>query len=155
LRIPLKHVSVRIGSSNLPAGPGSGGSMTAPSSAPAMRLAGEDARQKLIEIVAKAAGCEPSALSVEDGSIVRDKKPLMSWTEACGKMSGESLKGNGTWDRQKSQGDGTKGHSNGVQFVEVEVDAETGVVRVKRVIAYQSAGKVISRKTAESQVIGG
>ena len=54
---------------------------------------------------------------------------------------------------QGGQHPGT-GHSHGAQFVDLEVDAETGVVRVNKVIAFQSCGRVVSRKTAESQIIG-
>ena len=41
-----------------------------------------------------------------------------------------------------------------VQFVELEVDIETGEVHVKRVLAYQSCGLPINRLTAESHIIG-
>jgi xanthine dehydrogenase YagR molybdenum-binding subunit len=42
----------------------------------------------------------------------------------------------------------------GCQFAEVEVDADTGVVRVLRVLALQDCGRVIDKLTAESQVAG-
>ena len=42
-----------------------------------------------------------------------------------------------------------------MQAVDLEVDIETGVVRVHRVIAVQACGRVVARKTAESQIIGG
>jgi xanthine dehydrogenase YagR molybdenum-binding subunit len=53
------------------------------------------------------------------------------------------------------QRDPTRGHSHGAQFVDLEVDTETGVIRLKRIVAVQSCGKIVCRKTAESQVIGG
>ena len=43
----------------------------------------------------------------------------------------------------------------GVQAAEVEVDMDTGVVRVKKVVAVADAGKLINPLTAESQVRGG
>jgi xanthine dehydrogenase YagR molybdenum-binding subunit len=42
-----------------------------------------------------------------------------------------------------------------VQFAEVTVDVETGIVRVTRVLVLQDCGLVVSRLTAESQVYGG
>ena len=45
--------------------------------------------------------------------------------------------------------------SSGVQFTEVTVDIETGIVKVKRVLAIQDCGLVVDRLTAESQVHGG
>jgi xanthine dehydrogenase YagR molybdenum-binding subunit len=43
----------------------------------------------------------------------------------------------------------------GVQMAEVEVDAETGVVKVRKMVAVQDCGLVADLKTAESQVYGG
>jgi len=43
----------------------------------------------------------------------------------------------------------------GVQLAEVEVDTETGAVRVIKVVAIQDAGTVVNRLTFESQIIGG
>jgi xanthine dehydrogenase YagR molybdenum-binding subunit len=43
----------------------------------------------------------------------------------------------------------------GVQVAEVEVDTETGQVRVVRVTAIQDCGRPINRLTAESQINGG
>jgi len=43
----------------------------------------------------------------------------------------------------------------GVQFAEVAVDTETGVVRVERVVAVQDCGRPINPRQIESQVHGG
>jgi xanthine dehydrogenase YagR molybdenum-binding subunit len=43
----------------------------------------------------------------------------------------------------------------GAQFAEVEVDVETGVVRVLRIAAAHDAGRVINPTLAESQLEGG
>jgi xanthine dehydrogenase YagR molybdenum-binding subunit len=43
----------------------------------------------------------------------------------------------------------------GAHFAEVEVDTDTGQVRVLRVVAAHDIGRVINTKTAESQIIGG
>ena len=42
----------------------------------------------------------------------------------------------------------------GVQMAHVEVDKETGVIKVKKYVAVQDIGLVVNRKTAESQVYG-
>jgi len=155
LGIPLNMVTVRLGNSTLPVGPGSGGSMVAPNTGPAMMAAAEDARTKFLAAVSKFANVDAASLAIKDGKVVQGDKALMSFAEACGKLSAESLTGRGEWSRQHAQDDKTKGHSHGIQFAEVEVDTETGIVRVKRVVAFQSGGRIICRKTAESQVIGG
>jgi xanthine dehydrogenase YagR molybdenum-binding subunit len=45
--------------------------------------------------------------------------------------------------------------SVGAQFAEVEVDEDTGVVRVLRIVAVHDAGRIINPTLAESQVEGG
>jgi xanthine dehydrogenase YagR molybdenum-binding subunit len=46
-------------------------------------------------------------------------------------------------------------HSFGAQFVEVRVDADTGEVRVPRVLGVFACGRILNAKTARSQFIGG
>jgi xanthine dehydrogenase YagR molybdenum-binding subunit len=46
-------------------------------------------------------------------------------------------------------------HAFGAQFVEVRVDADSGEVRVPRVLGVFGVGRVINAKTARSQLIGG
>jgi xanthine dehydrogenase YagR molybdenum-binding subunit len=46
-------------------------------------------------------------------------------------------------------------HAFGAQFVEVRVNAETGEVRVPRMLGVFAAGRIINAKTARSQLIGG
>jgi xanthine dehydrogenase YagR molybdenum-binding subunit len=46
-------------------------------------------------------------------------------------------------------------HSFGAQFAEVRVDADTGEVRVSRMLGVFSAGRIINPRTARSQLIGG
>jgi xanthine dehydrogenase YagR molybdenum-binding subunit len=43
----------------------------------------------------------------------------------------------------------------GARFVEVRVDPDLGVLRVARVVSAIDAGRVVNRKTARSQIIGG
>ena len=45
--------------------------------------------------------------------------------------------------------------TSGVQFAEVTVDIETGIVKATRILAVQDCGLVVSRLTAESQCYGG
>ncbi|MFI0404545.1 xanthine dehydrogenase family protein molybdopterin-binding subunit [Actinomadura sp. 3N508] len=46
-------------------------------------------------------------------------------------------------------------HAFGAQFAEVEVDADTGEVRVRRMLGVFAAGRIINPTTARSQFIGG
>jgi xanthine dehydrogenase YagR molybdenum-binding subunit len=46
-------------------------------------------------------------------------------------------------------------HAFGAQFVEAHVDADTGEVRVPRMVGVFAAGRIINARTARSQLIGG
>ncbi|HEY0394639.1 MAG TPA: xanthine dehydrogenase family protein molybdopterin-binding subunit [Candidatus Elarobacter sp.] len=46
-------------------------------------------------------------------------------------------------------------HAYGAQFAEVRVDADTGEVRVPRLLGVFAAGRIINAKTGRSQLIGG
>lgn len=147
--IPLNLVTVKIGRSTLPPGPGSGGSVTSPTTAPTMMNAAAQARNKLFEVLAKQSGDNAADFSVKDGAVLRRGEKFASWKDACAKLPADGV------TASASGGDRGTGDSQGVQFVKVVVDSETGIVYPKHVIAIQSCGRVICRKTAESQIIGG
>jgi xanthine dehydrogenase YagR molybdenum-binding subunit len=46
-------------------------------------------------------------------------------------------------------------HSYGAQFVEVRVDADSGEVRVPRMVGVFSCGRIVNPRTARSQLMGG
>lgn len=153
--IDLDHVRVAIGSSRLPVGPASGGSVTAHNTVPAMRGAAEDARTQLLEFIAGTVGGDAESLEINGGRIQRGGTTIMSWSDACAALPAGGITGRGRWNRNMQQRDDSRGHSYGVQFVDLHVDVETGVVGIDRVVAIQSCGAVVCRKTAESQIIGG
>jgi xanthine dehydrogenase YagR molybdenum-binding subunit len=151
LGVPLSVVTVRIGHSNLPRGPGSGGSQVTGTIAPTMMNAAEHAKEQLLTIVARAAGAGDSVkeFDVKDGVITRNGKPHLDWKQACQKLPPEGIVA-----KNHGEIDPGEGNNQGVQFVKLSVDSETGVVRPLHVVAIQSCGRVIFRKGAESQIIG-
>jgi xanthine dehydrogenase YagR molybdenum-binding subunit len=48
----------------------------------------------------------------------------------------------------------TSAQVGGVQMAEVEVDTETGIVRMKKMVAIQDIGLIVNRLTTKSQVLG-
>jgi xanthine dehydrogenase YagR molybdenum-binding subunit len=150
LGVPLHTVTTRVGRSTLPIGPGSGGSTTSPSTAPVMAAAAAAARKQFLTAMANLSGGDASEFDLKDGRVLRGGAPHLPWADACARIGGDQIVGRaGSRDAERGQG-----HSHGVQFVELDVDVETGVVRVRRIVAVQACGRVIARKTAESQVIG-
>jgi xanthine dehydrogenase YagR molybdenum-binding subunit len=153
LGIPLRAVSVRIGHSGDPIGPGSGGSMTTHNTAPALIDAAVKAREQLLSILADSAGADANEFEVADGKVLRDGRRFASWREACSQMPREAITARGRFDGRESQYSG-EWHSQAGQGVDLVVDAETGVIRINRIVAVQACGRVVCRKTAENQIMG-
>ena len=157
LGLPLDRVSVRIGDTALPTGPESGGSTTTPSSAPTIRAAAFHARSRVGEAVA--ASWKVPAVEVvaaEDGSgfaAKSDASKKISWKDACALLPEEGVVA--AAERAPNHEDAWKRFTAGAQFAEVEVDTETGQVRVRRVVAVHDCGLVVNALTAESQIQGG
>ncbi|HVG93095.1 MAG TPA: xanthine dehydrogenase family protein molybdopterin-binding subunit [Planctomycetota bacterium] len=153
LGIAPSRVTVRMGDSTLPDGPGSGGSTTAPSLGPAAREAGVRAREGITAAVAKEWGVtEPGEIRFEGGKIRGPAGKETTFEAACSVLPEQGLSVSGT---RRPNFDGFHGQCAGVQFAQVAVDVETGVVRVERVVAVHDAGRIIDRLTARSQVNGG
>lgn len=155
LHLPLERVAVKIGDTHLPYGPASGGSTTTPSSAPTIRAAAYQAKQKVAEVLAKGWGVSPSEVVFSDGvfSVHGDADKRLAWKQACAKLPEEGV--SATAARAENHPDAWKRFTAGAQFAEVEVDTETGLVRVVKVVAVHDCGLVVNALTTESQVQGG
>jgi xanthine dehydrogenase YagR molybdenum-binding subunit len=126
------QITVKLGDTNYPHGPDSGGSTTCASVAPAIQDVCAQALQQL---------------QTQTG--VPDARGE-NWFAACKKLGADSLSVQGKWQ----QGLSSSG-AGGVQFAEVAVDTETGVVTVKNITCAQDCGLIINKLTLESQVNGG
>ena len=155
LGVPLDKVQTFIGDTNDPRGPASGGSTTAATLTPAARLAAFRAKKRLLESVADDQGLDAADLDLRGGEVIKDGKslaPKVSFDAACAMMEEDLIEE--LADRNRNY-DGFVDALGGVQYAEVEVDTETGEVKVKKVVAVQDAGVFINKKTAESQIRGG
>jgi xanthine dehydrogenase YagR molybdenum-binding subunit len=151
--LPLDAVRIEIGDSNYPFAPGSGGSVTIGSVAPVARIAAEQALAELFAKVAPEIGVvDPATLIADSGSISVGADPSkgMAWKDACKLLGTTPISVDGVWEKGLSSV-GT----SGVQFADVEVDVETGVTRVKKIVCVQDSGLLIDPLTAESQCYGG
>lgn len=129
------------------------GSMTVPSVAPAVRMAAEDCRNQLLEAAAGLLDSQPSQLHVAD-SVVSIRGGGRSTTYAdIGEALGDvMIVGRGS---RGPNPDGKAVQAFGAQFAEVEVDEDTGIVRVVRIVAAHDAGRILNPTLAESQLEGG
>jgi xanthine dehydrogenase YagR molybdenum-binding subunit len=153
LGIETSAVSMRIGDTQFPEGPASGGSVTVNSVAPAVRLAANEARTQLFALAAELLGASPGELDAGNGKIFVAKDPSRSVTfkQAAARMPGETID---CTARRKPQYETYRRDIAGTQFAEVEVDTETGEVRVLRMVSVNDCGFPVNPTTAESQVIG-
>jgi xanthine dehydrogenase YagR molybdenum-binding subunit len=74
----------------------------------------------------------------------------VSWTDACKQIGPQPITADGDWQPGLSSVT-----TSGAQFAEVTVDIGTGIVKMKRILAIQDCGLVLSKLTAESQCYGG
>jgi xanthine dehydrogenase YagR molybdenum-binding subunit len=145
LGLPMDRVRIELGDTNFPQAAGSGGSWGAGSSGSALFEACNGLREKL----ARAAGMDPATARFADGSIAsgEQSRKLRDLVGAGMDADGEIRPGRNNKDFSQQ--------SYGAHFAEVGVDADTGEVRVRRMLGVFTAGRVLNAKTARSQAIGG
>ncbi|MFZ0924149.1 MAG: xanthine dehydrogenase family protein, partial [Candidatus Acidiferrales bacterium] len=151
LGLPLDGVKVNIGDNRYPPAAASGGSVTVSSVSTSTRMAATNALNELLAKVAPSLGTTPDKLEAWNGKIqlLGDPSKSIPWKQACAKLGTASITGTGrTNNALMSSGVG------GVQMSEVEVDTETGIVRMIKHVAVQDCGLVIDVQTAESQLYG-
>ncbi len=132
LGLKPEQITVRVGDTNFPPGPGSGGSTTCASVSPAV-----------YDI------CQKALQQLQTQSGLADARGE-NWFAACKKLGVNPLVVHGQWQQGLSAD-----HACGVQFAAVEVDTETGLVTVKKVLAVHDCGLIIDKLTLESQINGG
>jgi xanthine dehydrogenase YagR molybdenum-binding subunit len=147
--LPLDGVRAHIGDSRLGNANASGGSTTTASVAPAVKDAAYKARMDFFGRIAPALGAKPEELTAIDGKIVANGKSL-TWKQACASLGSNKVTAHGEWQPGLSDG-GVRG----VQFAEVEVDTQTGHVKVLKMVGVQDCGLPLNRSAIESQLNGG
>jgi xanthine dehydrogenase YagR molybdenum-binding subunit len=154
LSVPIERVQVVIGDTSLELfSPGSGGSGTLASMGPAVRAAAIDARNQLLDIASQFLDAPREILELRDGVIrTKEGEKSIPLEELLAQLGDFTLVGKGA---RGPNPDGYAIETFAAQFAEVEVDLETGSVRVLRVVSAHDSGRIINRLTAEGQVIGG
>ena len=149
--LPLKAVEARIGRSTYGRANASGGSTTTASLAPAVKDAAYNARMLMFAKVAPALGAKPEDLVAADGKIYAgNPNKALTWKQACAALGSGGISAHGEWKAGLSGGG-----VHGAQFAEVEVDVETGRVRVLKMVGVQDCGLPLNRRAVESQLNGG
>ncbi|MBB3998947.1 xanthine dehydrogenase family protein molybdopterin-binding subunit [Aureimonas pseudogalii] len=139
-------VAVKLGDSELPQSPGSGGSWGANSAGSSVYAACEG----IIEALAKKLDVAPYDLTLKDGTAIAGNRQ----TSFAQVLAGEDLVVTGQFAPGK-QYKATHQASYGAHFCEVAVNAFTGETRVRRLLTVAAAGRILNEKTATSQCYGG
>ena len=155
LGLSPQDIVVRVGDTGYPPGPPSGGSMTTSSLTPAVRNAAYKAKLRFLEEVAGAIGVPADEVHLRGGKVHVRTPPVRSLTfrQAAARLRTEVV--TATALRSPEYGDRGMDFLGGVQFAEVAVDIETGVVKVERVVAVHDCGRPINPLAIESQINGG
>lgn len=143
--VSLDDVVVRLGDSNFPVSAGSGGQFGANCSTAGVYAA----CMKLREAVATKLGMNAGEAQFVDGHVRLGSQnvPLRDAAQHAAIEVEDSIE---FADLAKQYQQSTFG----AHFVEVAVDAATGEVRVRRMLAVCAAGRILNPKSARSQVIG-
>ena len=164
LGLRAEDVDTRIGDSRYPAGAASGGSRVTSSITPAARNAAYLAARDLAARVAQSLGAKPDEIVFRDGRVFARGRP------DSGKTFLEAVK-QANFDEIVHRADRREDYDGyriklgdlhisrhgigGVQFAQIAVDTETGVVKVERIVAVHDCGRPINPKLIESQIYGG
>ena len=160
LGLPVEKVRFELGDTALPPAPVSGGSMTAASVGPAVQAACQALRAKLIGLaiddpISPLAGVRREDALIDNGAILVRSNPARRETlAALAGRHGDAL----VAQAQAKPGPEEEHYASrsfGAVFAEVRVDLALGVIRVPRIVAAYSVGRLLNAKTARSQLQGG
>jgi xanthine dehydrogenase YagR molybdenum-binding subunit len=143
--LTVDRIVVRLGDSSFPVAAGSGGQFGANSSTAGVYAA----CMKLRETVAQRLGFNSDEAVFAEGNVSAGQRQVaLAEAAKAGELVAEAGIEFGDLNK-KFQQSTFAGH-----FVEVGVDAFTGEVRVRRMLAVCAAGRILNPKSARSQVIG-
>ncbi|MCC5795491.1 MAG: molybdopterin-dependent oxidoreductase [Chromatiales bacterium] len=124
----------------------------------AVKAAAEDARQQLAAVAAEALGVEPDALEFCGRKVWPAGAPerALAFTDVIGHtfngLEGRFIMGRGFFNSPRKFG--ALAFSFGAQVAEVEVDRETGEIRVLKITAAHDIGRAINPLAVEGQLDG-
>lgn len=122
-------------------------------------------RERLTNLASEILQCKPEELKFENGRVYSREKPEkeIDWKKLVLKAyeSGIELSSTGyfylpkgTFDHEVGQGYAYPAYSYIVNIAEVEVDMETGMIKVLRVWPAIASGRIINPKAVEGQIEG-
>jgi xanthine dehydrogenase YagR molybdenum-binding subunit len=161
LGIDPKLVQVKLGDSTLPKAPVSGGSQSSASVLPAIQDATTQLKLKLADLAIADTGSPLHGLKTididaQEGRLINKNNHSQSDSIAdlIARNGGKPVEAMGSAEPSESK-DSMSSSSWGAVFVEVAVDKDTHMVKVRRVVATYDIGTLLNRKTGINQLMGG
>lgn len=162
LGLDVRQVKVDLGDSDLPPAPQSGGSGLSVSIAGAIQSAVDNLARAFLDLVKDDQASPLAALGRED-AVITDGRIHASNAPDAGEAFAEILHRH---DRAELTVEGTGNPQTGgttmapspafaAHFAEVRVDHDLGLVRVSRIVSVVDGGRILNRRLARSQIIGG
>ena len=155
LEIPMNKMQVILGNtSSIPFGPESGGSTTAPSLSPAARDAAEQMKNKIMSGASAVLGLPENELIYKEAAVyaINDKSKSITIPDLMHRMHEQMFITNGA---RSVNPEHYAINSFGAHFAEVEVNTETGKIKILKIVAAHDIGRVLNKKTVENQFHGG
>ncbi|WP_442680747.1 aldehyde oxidoreductase molybdenum-binding subunit PaoC [Sphingomonas sp. ASY06-1R] len=146
LGVNVQDVTVKLGDSRFPKSAGSGGQWGANSSTAGVYAAAVALRKSIAEKLQ----IDPDQAQFSDGNVTDGTHTMPLRTAAKnGQIVSEDGMEYGDLSKKFQQS------TFAAHFCEVAVNAYTGEMRIRRMLAVCDAGRILNKKTAHSQVIGG
>ncbi|HET6794167.1 MAG TPA: xanthine dehydrogenase family protein molybdopterin-binding subunit [Acidimicrobiales bacterium] len=161
LGVPFEQVRVVVGDSRLvPMGFGTGGSRSAVMAGGASLHGARALKAKILEVAAHLMEADPADMELVDGTASVRGVPARGLSladiAAAAHQPGKVPDGmEGDIEVSTSFDGGKGGWSGGTHAAVVEVDVETGHVKVERYMVAEDCGKLINPAVVEGQVRGG
>lgn len=155
LGIPMSKIRFELGDSSLPPGPTQGGSTTTSTLGTAVTAVCESLKKKLAgSLKTQESEVALADITFSDGEMKIKGGKNVSYAEAMRAANVSQFEVTESTGRNPEM-QKYSAYSYSVHFVKVKVHPLTGVVRIDKIVCSGDAGKIISAKTAESQMIGG
>jgi len=159
LGLPLSAVRVELGDSRFPRTAGSGGSWGAASAGSALYNACNALRRKIIEAARSGENSPLRGADAAEAQFAEGELRIGARSESLAgllsRVAPEGLEAEGEVAGMGETYQAYSQHGFGAHFAEVAVDVDTGEIRLRRMLGVFAAGRILNRKTARSQIIGG
>jgi len=155
LGLPLDRIAFHLGDTATgPYSPVSSGSATQASIGPAIRAAALEVKEQLFRVASAVMEIPADRLSTRAGKILvdGDMSRAVPIEDITGQIAPATLHGRGARGPNPSD---LAIRTFGAQFIELEVDIETGEVTLHRIVSAHDIGRIVNPKVVDSQVIGG